>query len=71
VDECGSSPCNNSGTCQDMVDGYLCNCTSGYTGTACETDIDECISDPCLNNGTCQDAVNGYNCACKSGWDLP
>ncbi len=37
TDECASSPCQNAGTCIDAVNGYSCNCTSGYEGINCET----------------------------------
>ena len=37
IDECGSSPCQNGGTCTDLVDGYTCTCSAGYTGSDCET----------------------------------
>ena len=36
VDECGSNPCQNGGTCQDGLNAYQCNCASGYTGKQCE-----------------------------------
>ena len=32
-DKCGSTTCQNSGTCVNAV----CSCTTGYTGTSCET----------------------------------
>ena len=32
-----SAPCENDGTCLDQVDGYSCNCGSGYSGDDCET----------------------------------
>jgi hypothetical protein len=35
IDECISSPCHN-GTCEDRVNGYLCHCSPGYTGTLCD-----------------------------------
>ena len=38
INECASDPCQNGGTCVDMVDGYECLCTdTGYEGTDCET----------------------------------
>ena len=33
--ECASSPCVN-GKCIDVVNGYRCECQSGYTGTVCD-----------------------------------
>ena len=35
--ECASDPCQNSGTCADIVNGYSCACADGYEGTDCET----------------------------------
>lgn len=36
IDECEPNPCKNSGTCKDEINGYLCTCPDGYTGTNCE-----------------------------------
>ena len=36
IDECASSPCENSGICIDEEDGYQCDCPSGFIGTWCE-----------------------------------
>ena len=32
VDECGSNPCYNNGTCIDIDNGYVCQCLPGYSG---------------------------------------
>ena len=37
INECESSPCLNSCTCVDDVNGYSCGTFAGYTGTHCET----------------------------------
>lgn len=29
IDECASSPCMNSATCQDRINGYNCTCADG------------------------------------------
>ena len=39
IDECASAPCQNSGSCTDIVNGYICNCVNGYDGTNCENGI--------------------------------
>ncbi len=36
VNECSSEPCMNEGTCNDLVDGYTCDCPAGYEGIDCE-----------------------------------
>ena len=37
VKECLSAPCQNGATCVDEINGYVCHCASGYTGTYCQT----------------------------------
>ncbi|XP_042551824.1 sushi, von Willebrand factor type A, EGF and pentraxin domain-containing protein 1 [Dipodomys spectabilis] len=66
--ECFLNPCHNSGTCQQVGHGYVCQCTPGYTGLKCETNIDECSSMPCLNHGICKDQVAGFTCECSLGY---
>ncbi|KAH3692451.1 hypothetical protein DPMN_194292 [Dreissena polymorpha] len=36
INECGSSPCQNGGSCTDRLNGYVCRCTEAYTGSNCE-----------------------------------
>ncbi|XP_052231208.1 cubilin-like [Dreissena polymorpha] len=66
-DECDSSPCQNSGTCEDRINRYVCLCPPGYSGINCETDIDECDNFPCKLEGICKDSVNNYTCTCQRG----
>ena len=42
VEECASSPCQHNAQCIDDVDGFTCNCTGGYHGPLCESDVDLC-----------------------------
>ncbi|KAI0230808.1 hypothetical protein LSAT2_018833 [Lamellibrachia satsuma] len=38
IDDCASSPCQNGGSCTDMVNGYDCSCLPDlYEGPHCET----------------------------------
>ena len=38
---------------QDRVNGFDCQCASGYYGDQCETETDECASNPCQNAIRC------------------
>ena len=67
-DECHSTPCQNGGTCEDQVNGFICLCADGYEGTQCQDNTDDCNPNPCLNGGTCTDDVNRYTCTCSDGY---
>ncbi|XP_001621445.3 neurogenic locus notch homolog protein 2 [Nematostella vectensis] len=72
VKPCGSSPCKNNSTCtnKDENSGYDCTCSTGFTGSDCETQVKPCDSIPCKNNATCinKDDNSGYNCTCSAGF---
>ena len=58
-----------------MADRYVCECTAGYGGEDCQTDVDECASQPCRNGGSCMHILGGagpgfisYHCACAPGY---
>ena len=66
VHECGSSPCQNGGTCHDSnstdrnvsIGSFVCDCVDGINGTMCEHDIDECLGEQDLScvHGKCSDS---------------
>ena len=60
--------CQHHGTCINTEDSHRCICTSGYTGSYCETEINECASHPCYNGATCEDLLGDYKCKCKRGY---
>ncbi|XP_077869119.1 sushi, von Willebrand factor type A, EGF and pentraxin domain-containing protein 1-like [Saccoglossus kowalevskii] len=66
INDCEPDPCRNGATCDDIVNGYKCDCPQG---THCETDIDDCIGEPCENGGSCMDKLNGYDCICPDDYD--
>ncbi|XP_025412034.1 fibrillin-2-like isoform X2 [Sipha flava] len=77
VDECGLRPeiCGAGGRCIDTVDGYACECFSGFTKSrhedsqVCE-DINECSQQGICNNGQCSNTPGSFICSCPPGYDL-
>jgi hypothetical protein len=37
INECASNPCQNGGTCTDLINNYSCACVPGYTDKNCQT----------------------------------
>ncbi len=35
LDNCANAACLNNGTCQDLVEGFVCVCTPLFEGPAC------------------------------------
>ena len=60
---------NKNGTCHDLVAGFRCECSKGFKGVFCESEINECDENPCLHGSSCQDGINSYSCICLPGFE--
>lgn len=61
------SPCEHNGKCVNTPGSFACNCTQGFTGPRCETNVNECESHPCQNEGSCLDDPGTFRCVCMPG----
>uniref|UniRef100_A0A672SFN9 FAT atypical cadherin 1 n=1 Tax=Sinocyclocheilus grahami TaxID=75366 RepID=A0A672SFN9_SINGR len=64
--DCASNPCLNGGSClMRQSGGYVCKCSTLFSGTHCEVKISPCDSNPCLYGGTCIQNNLDYYCKCR------
>lgn len=49
IDDCLPDPCENNGTCTDLINDYHCDCVAGYNGTICENSKHHCFQ-KCRNH---------------------
>ncbi|KAG1651953.1 Protein crumbs [Nymphon striatum] len=71
VDECQvcfESDCLNNGYCENTTESFNCQCSVGFIGQFCRTNIDECVTNKCMNNATCIDGIGDYSCNCTDGF---
>ena len=69
IDECSSNPCQNNGTCTDLVNDFNCTCVHGYEGRTCGNNIDDCAGINCDGAFTkCYDLLNDFRCGCLPGY---
>ncbi|XP_053215446.1 cubilin [Podarcis raffonei] len=66
---CSSNPCQNSGTCIDLLDAFFCLCPNNWQGPFCSADVNECqiyAGTPlgCQNGATCVNTPGSYSCSC-------
>ena len=54
INECASSPCQNGGSCNDLVNGYNCSCPDKTNGTNCEN-VGCPMMYQCTSQGYCYD----------------
>lgn len=67
IDIVSGSPCEHDGICVNTPGSFACNCTQGFTGPRCETNVNECESHPCHNDGSCLDDPGTFRCVCMPG----
>jgi len=64
IDDCAVNPCENGGTCYDLVNDYSCSCTPDFTGRTCSDKY--CgVNNPCRNGASCHGAGQ---CVCAQGF---
>ncbi|XP_063224864.1 protein crumbs isoform X2 [Bacillus rossius redtenbacheri] len=70
---CASSPCRHASSCQDLIDGYTCDCLPGWAGANCDQELNTCLSKPCYNNGSCVQGpgLGSFRCDCTPGFTGP
>lgn len=62
INDCDSQPCLHNGQCNDSINGYTCQCPSGWTGKNCEEEMDQCALQPCGNGASCLQLFNDFFC---------
>ena len=62
INECSSVPCHNDGTCLDQLNGYICLCANGYSGTECAGDSNGCdpLTEDCALFSKLRSGAAGY-----------
>ncbi|XP_030624670.1 LOW QUALITY PROTEIN: cubilin [Chanos chanos] len=73
---CSSNPCQNSGTCLNLLDSFHCLCPFNWQGPTCAVDVNECqiyagTSQGCQNGATCVNTPGSYTCTCSPEWFGP
>uniref|UniRef100_A0A3Q3ES07 FAT atypical cadherin 3b n=1 Tax=Kryptolebias marmoratus TaxID=37003 RepID=A0A3Q3ES07_KRYMA len=68
LDPCISQPCLNGAACSSLPSGgFMCSCSSGFTGGRCETELTSCMPNPCQNGGDCKPVGSAFFCGCPGG----
>uniref|UniRef100_A0A4W4F6Q8 Cubilin n=1 Tax=Electrophorus electricus TaxID=8005 RepID=A0A4W4F6Q8_ELEEL len=70
---CSSNPCQNLGTCLNLVDSFHCLCPTNWQGPTCAVDVNECqiyagTTEGCQNGATCVNTPGSYTCTCTPEW---
>uniref|UniRef100_A0A4W6F2P1 Cubilin n=1 Tax=Lates calcarifer TaxID=8187 RepID=A0A4W6F2P1_LATCA len=70
---CSSNPCQNGGTCLNLLNSYHCLCPNNWAGPNCATDVNECqvyagTFQGCQNGATCVNTPGSFTCTCSPEW---
>ncbi|XP_074549445.1 cubilin [Halichoeres trimaculatus] len=70
---CSSNPCQNGGTCLNLLNSYHCVCPNNWAGPNCATDVNECqvysgSAQGCQNGATCVNTPGSFTCTCSPEW---
>uniref|UniRef100_A0A8D2IYT3 Crumbs cell polarity complex component 1 n=1 Tax=Varanus komodoensis TaxID=61221 RepID=A0A8D2IYT3_VARKO len=78
INECHMNPCQNGGTCENVLGNYTCRCPAGeedklfYGGWNCTEVLLGCIQHKCQNGGLCiphlQNGQHTFSCICSNGY---
>ncbi|CAI5762638.1 protein HEG homolog 1 isoform X3 [Podarcis lilfordi] len=69
---CTAETCLNNGKCivDNLMDKFQCQCSPGWQGEDCSTDVDECPSNPCPALATCTNTQGSFHCTCSLGYQM-
>uniref|UniRef100_A0A3B5AXX3 Cubilin n=1 Tax=Stegastes partitus TaxID=144197 RepID=A0A3B5AXX3_9TELE len=70
---CSSNPCQNGGTCLNLLNSYHCVCPTNWAGPDCAADVNECqvylgTLQACQNGATCVNTAGSFTCTCSPEW---
>ncbi|XP_071062991.1 LOW QUALITY PROTEIN: cubilin [Pseudochaenichthys georgianus] len=70
---CSSNPCQNGGTCLNLLNAYHCVCPNNWAGPNCAIDVNECqvyagTLQSCQNGATCVNTPGSFTCTCSPEW---